>query len=88
MFGEESNLGSSEKDSNVKNGIVADGRERVVAVELPRIRREVRARYADRRVSSGFWQRLRLRRLIRREIRAELERVAPPSALYVVRHDH
>ncbi|MDO8631166.1 MAG: hypothetical protein Q7R41_11800, partial [Phycisphaerales bacterium] len=70
-------MSSSAIDSNAKNGIVADGRDRVIAVELPRIQREVRARYADRLVSSGFWQRLRLRRLIRREIRAELERVAP-----------
>jgi len=81
-------LNSSENDSNAKNGIVADGRERVIALELPRIQREVNARYADRWVSAGFWQRLRLRRLIRREIRAELERVAPPNGLYVVRHDH
>jgi hypothetical protein len=76
-------LSSSAKDSKARNGIVADGRERVIAVELPRIQREVRARYADQWASTGFLKRIRLCRLIRREIRAKLDRLAPPAAMYL-----
>jgi hypothetical protein len=70
------------KDSKRQARFVADGRRRVVAGELPRIRREVEARYAPRLAEAGFLQRLRLRITIHREIQRELERIAPKDGLY------
>ena len=70
--------------------VVADGRRRIEAAERARIEREIRARYAEESARAGFWGRLRLRFVIRREVEPELARAlkeaAPPDALYSVAH--
>ena len=55
----------------------------IFKVALARIQREVRARYADQWASAGLVERLRLRLRIWREIRRELERIAPQGGLYL-----
>lgn len=62
---------------------VADGRRRILRDERHCIEREIRAKYAEDLASAGWWRRLRIRSRIRREIRAEIERIAPRGAHYV-----
>ena len=70
-----------------KSCIVADGQERTIAFERPRIDREVKARHSREWASAGFFVRIRLGLQIRREIRAELARVAPAGGLYAAHRD-
>jgi hypothetical protein len=68
-----------------RDKFVADGRERVVRGEIKRIRREVRASYADRLAAAGFFRRLWLRIKIHREIQEQLDKIAPKDGLYAKR---
>jgi hypothetical protein len=61
---------------------VADGRERLVAASRASVEAEVRSRYIEQLAAAGLIERLRLELRIRREIRRELERIAPVGALY------
>ena len=72
--------------------IVADGRRRAIkgiAIEAvrTRVRRAVEARYAGQLKNSGLLQRmvlrLRMSWLIRRRVRAKIERFAPRDGLYL-----
>lgn len=51
--------------------------------EVARIRDEVRCEFAVRLAEAGFPRRLYLRWLMRRVVRREVDRLAPPGALYV-----
>lgn len=65
------------------NGIVADGRERVIEANRKEIEKRVREKYADQLTSAtGFFRRRAVRRKIRREIEEELEKIAPKGAHY------
>ena len=68
-----------------RDKFVADGRERIARGEIERIRREVRARYADQMAAAGFFRRLWLRVRIRREIERQLNKIAPRDGLYAKR---
>jgi hypothetical protein len=61
---------------------IADGREQALAANGPRIETEVRARHAGELAGAGHLERWRIEGRIRREIREELTRIAPPGALY------
>jgi len=70
-------------DERATHHFVADGHERALAANGPRIEREVRARHAgELGRARGFLERWRIEGRIRRELREELTRVAPPDALY------
>lgn len=63
-------------------GFVADGWERVLRASGPRIRWEVEQAFTAQLAEAGFWQRVRLRWAIEREIRRRVLEAAPPCALY------
>lgn len=68
--------------------IVAHGREQLMkSKEFQALRDEViaaaRARYAEPLASAGIFQRLVLQFRMRREIARELDKLAPPDALYL-----
>lgn len=70
--------------------IIAEGYKQLTeSKEFRAIRDEViaavRARYAEPLASAGIFQRLVLHLRMRREIKRELDRLAPPDALYL--HD-
>ncbi len=65
-----------------KNSIVAGGRGREEREHMDRVQAEVRARYAAQLAGAGWLGRLRIRWKIRREIRRELEKLAPRGGLY------
>ena len=69
-------------DERATHHFVADGRERALAANGPGIEKEIRARYAGELSRAGFLERWRIEGHIRREIREELTRMAPPGALY------
>lgn len=69
-------------DERATHRFVADGRERALDANGPRIEQEVRARYAAELAGAGPLERWRIEGRIRREIREELTRVAPLGALY------
>jgi hypothetical protein len=68
-----------------RDKFVADGRERIARDEIKRIRREVRARYADRLAAGGLFRRLWLRMKTHREIERQLNKIAPRDGLYAKR---
>ena len=61
---------------------LADGRERALSANGPRIEAEVRARHAGELSRAGLLERWRIEGRIRRGLREELTRVAPLGALY------
>jgi hypothetical protein len=67
---------------NISSHFVADGRERALAANGPRIEAEIRARHAGELTGAGLLERWRIEGRIRREIQEELTRVAPLGALY------
>ncbi|HET9209751.1 MAG TPA: hypothetical protein VFR03_05105 [Thermoanaerobaculia bacterium] len=69
-------------DERATHRFVADGHQRALTANGPRIEQEVRARYAGELSCAGPLERWRIEGRIRREIREELERVAPWGALY------
>jgi hypothetical protein len=69
-------------DEHATYRIVADGRERTLAANGPRIEKEVRARHAAELAGAGLLERWRIEGRIRQEIREELTRMAPLDALY------
>jgi hypothetical protein len=69
-------------DERATHRFVADGRERALAANGPRIEKEIRARYASELSRAGFLERWRIEGRIRHEIQEELTRVAPLHALY------
>jgi hypothetical protein len=72
-------LAMARKDSN---HFVEDGCERARAASIDTIRAEVQREFAERLASAGWWERVRLRYAMRREIKKRLDRVAPPWGLY------
>ncbi len=69
-------------EPNHPSGIVADGAERERKAWHDRIRKRVEGKYGPQLARSGFLRRLLLRRRIAREIRSELNKVAPSDANY------
>ncbi|MEE8169953.1 MAG: hypothetical protein V3T70_05340 [Phycisphaerae bacterium] len=67
---------------NPSGHFVADGGDRLIRASIARIRSEVAERYAEELEQAGILRRWRLRRRIEREIRRELEHLAPPDALF------
>lgn len=65
------------------NRIVADGQARVRKDCRPEVEAAVRARYADELARARGLRRLLLRWHIRREIKHELEQIAPKRALHL-----
>ena len=68
--------------------IVAHGREELMKSEGYRVARDeviaaVRARYAEPLANAGFFRWLVLHLRMRREIARELDKLAPPDALYL-----
>ena len=68
--------------------IVAHGREELMKSEGYRVARDeviaaVRARYAEPLARAGFFRRLALHLRMQREIARELDKLAPPDALYL-----
>lgn len=71
-----------------KERFIADGHERLMATQEYRTARAeviaaVRARYAAPLASAGILGRLVLRFRMQREIAREVEKLAPPDALYL-----
>jgi hypothetical protein len=66
----------------VKTGIVADGRERLLAKVRPDLEREIRARHAAELAQAGLFERRQIEARIRAELRAALAQAAPPEAVY------
>lgn len=69
----------------LQNGIVVDGRDRLVAAlrgEIRQIEAKIRARHAQELAQAGFLDRLRIEAQIREEIQKEIDRIAPPEACY------
>lgn len=66
----------------IKSGIMAGGRERLIAAVHPDIEREIRGRHAAELERAGLFERLQIEARIRAEIRAALAQAAPPDALY------
>jgi len=62
--------------------IVSGGARNLADSLLPEIRQRIERKYARQMQSAGFWDRLLLRLRIRREVRTELRRAAPPDACY------
>lgn len=69
-------------------GIIAGGRERILGSpnyvrRAQEIRERIEARYAEELVGASFVKRLALRSRMIREMRKELERLAPRHAFYL-----
>jgi len=62
--------------------LLADGRERLVAMHRSEIEARVRARYADQLAGASLVQRWRVALRIRAEVREALDEVAPAAGLY------
>jgi hypothetical protein len=70
--------------SNSRNEyFVNDGCERARVAAMEKVRTEVEQEYAGRLASTNWWQRLLLRREMRREIEKRLDAKAPPWGLYL-----
>ncbi len=65
-----------------KQQFVADGQRRAYDAEIEHVRTEVEAQYAEELSRAGIWNRLRIRRKIKREIRKRMRDLAPPGGLY------
>ena len=68
--------------------IVVHGREELMKSKEYRAARDeviaaARARYAESLASAGFFRRLVLHSRMQREINRELDKLAPPGALYL-----
>ena len=61
---------------------VADGHERAVDAETPRIWAEVEAEYADRLAAANWFRRVWLCIEMHREVLRRLDEFAPADALY------
>jgi hypothetical protein len=59
-----------------------DGFTRAHSAAEAQVRAQVWAEYAEELEAADAWRRFWLRRRIEREIRARVEKVAPPDALY------
>ena len=75
------------------NDFVPNGRWRVFATEEyqrkhDEVRASVTAKYHDEYAQSHFLKRLLIRMRIEREIKHELEKLAPPDAMYFSRSEH
>lgn len=78
-------LSFSAMRDEVSSGIVADGRDRLLAAcsgEIRQIEAEIRARHAQELAQAGFLDRLRIEAKVRQEIQREIDRIAPPEACY------
>lgn len=64
------------------HGIVADGHARAQAAWLPHVEYEIRSRHAQELAGASPDEKRRIERVIRREIAARLDELAPPAAFY------
>ena len=72
------------------NKIIADGHTRLlhdkaIQKEIARIREDVAAKYSEELSRAGFFGRFIVRHRMRREMREEIDKLAPPDALYLER---
>ncbi|MEM7231659.1 MAG: hypothetical protein AAF517_05775 [Planctomycetota bacterium] len=72
-----------------EQGIVADGRQRNINAAVDQIRAEVRAEFEEVLKASSFFERLRIRREMKadlkrrlKELESRIEDIAPKSGLY------
>jgi len=72
------------KNTSSTNGIVTKGRSNALKnnPEKERICAEIKKRYADHLARAGFFRKIILRYRMSREIKKEIEKLAPPDALY------
>jgi len=71
--------------SNDIEGFVEDGQNRLLKAskeKIAEIEKRIRARYAEALATAGFMDRMKIEAAIRRELKAEVEKIAPPDALY------
>jgi hypothetical protein len=71
--------------ANSDHDFVHDGYDRARDANIDAIRVAVKAEYRDRLDAAGWFERLLLRREMRREVEARLARKAPPDGLYLTR---
>ena len=67
---------------SASENFVADGYQRAYRASYAVISAELKELYADRFKLATFWERIQLRREMKREITERLERIAPRDALY------
>jgi hypothetical protein len=68
---------------NLGDFFFAWGRKALRDARKEEVEETVRARYSERLADAGLLRRLCLSLRIRREIRQELERLAPPDAMFL-----
>ncbi|MHC5039747.1 MAG: hypothetical protein ACYTHM_20780 [Planctomycetota bacterium] len=61
---------------------MADGRKRAIQGNLPEVVKKIQEKYAAEMKKAGFFGKIVLRRRMKREIKAEMERIAPKGACY------
>ena len=64
------------------NQFVNDGYGRLCNEHEPAIRAEVELEFADQMENASWFQRRRIRKIMKREIQSRLDAVIPPEALY------
>jgi hypothetical protein len=62
-----------------------NGRSAARSANLDQVRAEVEEAYAEVLAKAGLWESIRLRLLMRREIRRRIKKLAPDDALYLSR---
>jgi len=62
---------------------VFDGYERARGASIDQVWAEVELEFAERWAAAGWFERLKLKREMQREIERRLDRVAPPWGLYI-----
>ena len=66
----------------VDNRFLADGDQRLRNVQKPQVRAEVEQQYADRLAAASWFERRKIRKQIKAEIKRRLNELSPPDALY------
>jgi len=72
----------------MKNGIVQNGRERLLKspemqAEIARMKSEIERQYADELVRAVWFKRQLIKRKIAKELERRIERMAPTDGLYL-----
>jgi hypothetical protein len=68
-----------------EEGFVANGAERLYDANREKIaatEQRIRASYAEALANAGPFERVRIEARIRKEVKAEIDKIVPPDALY------
>jgi hypothetical protein len=68
-----------------EEGFVAGGAGRLLDASKERIaaiEQRIRASYAEELANAGLFQRLKIEARIRKEVKAEVDKLVPPDAMY------